>query len=112
MIAFLVSVELSELDGVNELNGSVGGNNGLSSAGLERNSLESYEGLVGFSFTLGGIVGVNAVNEGGSGARHAGVFNADVDSLGDDSSTDTLVDDNTEGVLGDIEKNSNPQTLQ
>ena len=49
---------------------------------------------------------MNAVNEGGSGARHAGVFNADVDSLGDDSSTDTLVDDNTEGVLGDIENDA------
>jgi len=78
----------------------------VASSGLGGDSLDGDELTTFLVSALDFIVLVDAVDEGGSRSGHADVLNADMESLGDDAASNTLVDDDTDGVLGDIEDNA------
>ena len=58
---------------------------------------------LGLGLTLQLVVGADAVTESLTGFRLADVLNTHVNALGDEAVSDLLVDDNTDGVLGNIE---------
>jgi hypothetical protein len=97
------SIQFSELDGVHEFNGRLAGvyNRGHTGGNVGALDVDYLTGSLGFS--LGLIVGAHAVLEGLSAGGHADVLDADVKALGEDLSTNALVADNTDGVLGHVE---------
>jgi len=72
-------------------------------AGLSGNTLAVDLKTLGLGFLLGLIVGVDALNEGLAGAGLTDVLNAEMKSLGDNAGVDALVDNDTDGVPGNIE---------
>ena len=96
------SVEFSELDRVHVLDCSGGGNN-VTFTGLERNALGDnlLADLLGLS--LDQVILLNALSESLSGLGLADVLNTYVDALGDDARVNSLVDDNSDTVAGNIE---------
>ena len=71
--------------------------------GLEGDSLAVDLGSSSFGGTLGGIVRLDTLSEGLTGLRLADVFNSDVNTFGHYSTSDALVNNDTDGVLGHIE---------
>ena len=72
-------------------------------AGLGWDSLDHDFLTSGLGVSLSLIVLANALDESLSGLRVADVLDADVDTLWDYAATDTLVDDDTDGVLCNVE---------
>ena len=72
-------------------------------ARLDGDSLAVDLGSLCFSISLSGIVSFDTLSESLTGLRLADVFNSDVNSLGHNSTSNALVDNNTDGVLGHIE---------
>ena len=96
------SVEFSELDGVHVLDCS-GGCDNVAFTGLLRDALGDnlLADLLGLS--LDQVVLLNALSESLSGLGLADVFNTYVDALGDNARVNSLVDDNSDTIAGDIE---------
>ena len=106
------SVKLSELDGVDVLNSGIGDGDDVGGSRLGGDSLALDEGSVFLELSLDLVVGVDAVNEGSSGSGHADVLDTDMESLGDDTATNTLVDDDSDGVLGNIEDDASLSVVE
>ena len=98
------SIQLSELNRIDVLN--VGGVSDLDNVGFTGHAGQAL-GVnlltTGLGLSLEEIVGADTVAESLTGFRLADVLNTHVDALGDDAVSDLLVDDNTNGVLGNIE---------
>jgi len=91
------------LEGVHELDGGLGNVDNVFHLRLEVNSLgDDLETLLLGLFLLGVVLSHSSL-EGLSALRSADMLNSDVNSLGDDSASVLFVDDNSDGVLGDIE---------
>ncbi len=97
------SEKLSELDGVHVGDASLGGVDNVRFTRLLGNALGVDFDTSDLGFSLEFVVGANTFDESLTGGRFADVLNADVDALGDDASVNSLVDDDTEGVLGHVE---------
>lgn len=97
------SIEFSELDWVHEFNLRLADIDDGGLAGLDVLALHIHSGSLSLGFSLGLIVGADALSEGLTAGGHAGVLDANVDALGEDAATNALVDDDTEGVLGHVE---------
>ena len=96
------SVKLSELNGVEVLDGL--GNDDVLSGGLDGSSLGIGLWLLFLlSLFLKGIVLFNSGDESNTGLRLSDVLDSHVDSLGNNSSVDGLVDNDTDGMSSDIE---------
>ena len=96
------SVKLSELNGVEVLDGL--GNDDVLSSGLDGSSLGiGLWLLILLSLFLKGIVLFNSGDESNTGLRLSDVLDSHVDSLGNNSSVDGLVDNDTDGMSSDIE---------
>lgn len=91
------------LEGVHELDVGLGDLNEMSFLGLEVDSLGVDLDTVDLGLSLLGVVLAHSSLEGLTALRSADVLNSDVNSLGDNSASVLLVDDNSDGVLGDIE---------
>jgi len=91
------------LEGVHELDGGLGDFDDVGLTGLEVDSLgvDLHALLLGLS--LLGVILAHSPLEGLTALRSADMLNSDVNSLGDDSASVLLVDDDTDGVLGHIE---------
>jgi len=72
-------------------------------AGLEVDSLGVDLHAIPLGLSLLGVILANSSLEGLTALRSADMLNSDVNSLGDDSASVLLVDDDTDGVLGHIE---------
>jgi len=72
-------------------------------AGLSRNALGVDFDTLGLGFSLEFVVGADTLDESLTGRGFADVLNTNVNALGDDASVNSLVDDDTEGVLGHVE---------
>ncbi len=97
------SEKLSELDGVHVGDASLGSVNDMGFTRLLGNALGVYLNTPNLSFSLEFVVSADTFDESLTGGRLADVFNADVNAFGNDASINSLVDDNTEGVLGHVE---------
>ena len=96
------SVKLSELNGVEVLDAL--GNDDVLSSGLDGSSLGiGLWLLILLSLFLKGIVLFNSGDESNTGLRLSDVLDSHVDSLGDNSSIDGLVDNDTDGMSSNIE---------
>ena len=100
------SIQLSELDGVHKFNGRLAGFDQGCGALLNGLTLDVNVLSSGLSLLLGGIVSSDTSAESLTRGGHADVLNSDVEALGDDSSSDALVADDTDGVLVDIENSA------
>ena len=96
------SVEFSELNRVHVLDCS-GGCDNVTFTGLQRDALGDnlLSDLLGLS--LDQVVLLNALSESLSGLGFAHVFNTHVDALGDNAGVNSLVDDDSDTVAGDVE---------
>ena len=97
------SIQLSELDWVHEFNGRLAG---VNDGGLARGnvlSLDVHSLAGGLGVSLGCVIGAHAGLEGLTAGGHADVLNTNVDALGNDTATDLLVANDTDGVLGHVE---------
>ena len=98
------SIQLSELNRIDVLNGrGVSDLNNVGFTGHARHTLGVHALTLGLGISFEGIVGADTVAESLTGFRLADVLNTHVDALGDDSVSDFLVDDDTDGMLGNIE---------
>ena len=86
------------LEWVHELNGALSVDN-MSFCGLSWNSLGADLLALLLGFDLLGIVGSHSSLEGLSALTLSDVLNSDMDSLGEDLSSDLFVDDHTHGGL-------------
>ncbi len=91
------------LEGVHELDGGLGDIDDVSLSGLSGDSLGEDLDTLGLGLALLGVVLTDSALEGLAALASADVLNSDVDSLGDDSASVLLVDDDSDGVLGHIE---------
>ncbi len=91
------------LEGVHELDRGLGDVNDVLLAGLQVDSLGVDLHTLGLGLSLLGVVLAHSSLEGLAALRSADMLNSDVNSLGDDSASVLLVDDDTDGVLGHIE---------
>lgn len=91
------------LDGIHELDGGLGNLDDVLSTGLEGDSLGEDLHTLQLGLSLLGVVLADSSLEGLAALRSADMLNSDVNSLGDDSASVLLVDDDTDGVLGHIE---------
>lgn len=91
------------LEGVHELDGGLGDIDDVSLSGLGGDSLGENLDTLGLGLALLGVVLTDSALEGLAALASADVLNSDVDSLGDDSASVLLVDDDSDGVLGHIE---------
>ena len=93
-----------EWNGSQNLGLIVLGGDQVSVLGGEGESLASASnGAGGLSLGLLDLVGVDSVQEILPALAMLDVLNADADPLGENVSTDTLVHDNSDGTLGDVE---------
>ena len=91
------------LEGVHELNRGLGDIDDMGELGLEGDSLGVDLDTVDLGLSLLGVILSHSSLEGFTALTSADMLNSDVNSLGDDSASVLLVDDNTDGVLGNIE---------
>lgn len=91
------------LEGVHELHRGLGDFDGVRLSGLSGDSLGEDLLALELSFSLLGVVFAHSSLEGLTALTSADVFDSHVNSLGDDSSSVLLVDDDSDGVLGHIE---------
>lgn len=91
------------LEGVHELDGSLADIDHGGLSGLLGNSLGEHLLALLLGFPLEGVVLADSSLEGFTALRAADVLNSDVNSLGDDSASVLLVNDDTDGVLGNVE---------
>jgi len=91
------------LEGVHELNRGLADIDDAGLSRLEGNSLGVDLDTSGLGLSLLGVVLSHSSLEGFTALTSADMLNSDVNSLGDDSASVLLVDDNTDGVLGNIE---------
>ena len=106
------SEKLSELLWVNVRDLSFLCVNNVLSAWLDWNALNVDLGTFSLSFLLLGFVGVDSLDEGLSGLGLTDVLNSDVDAFGDNAGVDALVDDNTNGVGGDIKDSTSLSVVE
>lgn len=78
----------------------------MSGSGPEGLSLQADLDTGGLGFLLLDLVGLDTVKEILSALGGLDVLNADGDTLGEDPSSDTLVDNNTKSTLGNVEDTS------
>lgn len=97
------SEEVSVLEGVHELDGGLGDFDGVRLSGLSRDSLGEDLLALKLSLSLLGVIFAHSSLEGLTALTSAHVLDSHVNSLGDDSSSVLLVDDDSDGVLGHIE---------
>ena len=97
------SEELSELDGVHEFNRRLGDGNDVLLARLGVDALGVDLLVIGFSFTLEGVVLSHTGSESLTALTVANVLNADVNALGNDAVADAFVDSDTDGPLVHVE---------
>jgi len=91
------------LEGVHELDGSRLDINGAGLPGLLRKSHGQDLHTLGLGLSLLGVILAHSSLEGLTALTSANMLDSDVNSLGDDSASVLLVDDNSDGVLSDIE---------
>ena len=91
------------LEGVHELHRGLGDFDGVRLSGLSGDSLGEDLLALELSFSLLGVVFAHSSLEGLTALTSADVFDSHVNSLGDDSSSVLLVDNDSDGVLSDIE---------
>ena len=91
------------LEGVHELDGGLADIDDARLSGLSGDSLGVDLDALGLGLALLGVVLADSALEGLAALASADVLNSDVDSLGDDSASVLLVDDDSHGVLGHIE---------
>ena len=97
------SEEISVLEGVHELDGCRLDINGVGLLWLLRKSLGEDLDTLGLGLSLLGVILAHSSLEGLTALTSANMLDSDVNSLGDDSASVLLVDDNSDGVLSDIE---------
>ena len=97
------SEEILMLNRVHELSGCLCGINNVSFPWLLRDSLSADLLTLFLGFSLLGIVLSYSCFEGLSDIALTNVFNSHMDSLGNDSGTNSFVNDDTDGFLVDIE---------
>ena len=97
------SEKLSELLGVHVRDLSLGSIDNVLGSGLLGNTLGVDFDAFGLSFLLGLVVGVDAVDESLAGSGLTDVLNTEMETLGDNAAIDALVDNDTNGVPGNIE---------
>ncbi len=100
------------LEGVHELDGSLGGFNGMSLSGESIDSLSLDLDSLFLGLSLLGVIFSDSSLEGFSALRSADVLNSDVNSLGDNLASDLLVDDYSEGVLVDIKDSASLSVVE
>jgi hypothetical protein len=91
------------LEGVHELDGGLGDVNDVLVAGLSGDSLGVNLHALNLGLSLLGVILAHSSLEGLTALASADMLNSDVNSLGDDSASVLLVDDDTDCVLGHIE---------
>ena len=91
------------LEGVHELDGSRLDINGAGLPGLLRKSHGQDLHTLGLGLSLLGVILAHSSLEGLTALTSANMLDSDVNSLGDDSASVLLVDDDSDGVLGHIE---------
>ena len=91
------------LEGVHELDRGLGDIDDVGLAGLEVDSLGVDLHAVLLGLSLLGVILAHSSLEGLTALTSADMLNSDVNSLGNDSASVLLVDDDTDGVLGHIE---------
>jgi hypothetical protein len=99
----LRSEEVSVLEGVHELDGCLGDIDDARLSRLLRKSLGVHLDTLGLGLSLLGVVLAHSSLEGLTALALADMLDSDVNSLGDDSASVLLVDDDSDGVLGHIE---------
>ena len=90
------------LEGVHELDGCRLDINSVGLLGLLRKSLGEDLDTLGLCLSLLGVILAHSSLEGLTALTSANMLDSDVNSLGDDSTSVLLVDDNSDGVLGHI----------
>ena len=95
------SIKLSELGGIDVLN--VLGRDSVSFSGSNGGSLSDELLSLLLGFDLGKIVSLHSLDEGNAGLGFSDMLDSHVDSLGDDSTINKLVDNDTDGMGSNIE---------
>merc|ERR1711934_354097 len=96
------SIQLSELNRIDVLD-LFGHLNDVGLARLLGDALSVHALTLGLGLSLESVVGADTVAESLTRLRLADMLNTHVNALGDDSVSDFLVDDDTDGMLGNIE---------
>jgi hypothetical protein len=91
------------LEGVHELDGCRLDFNEVGLLGLLRKSHGQDLHTLGLGLSLLGVILAHSSLEGLTALTSANMLDSDVNSLGDDSASVLLVDDNSDGVLSNIE---------
>ena len=91
------------LEGVHELDGGLGNVNDMGLSGLSGDSLGENLLALLLGLSLQGIILAHSSLEGLAALTSADMLDSDVNSLGDDSASVLLVNDDSDGVLGHIE---------
>ena len=91
------------LEGVHELDGGLGNFDDVGLSGLSGDSLGEDLDTLLLGLSLLGIIIAHSSLEGLTALTSADMLDSDVNSLGDDSASVLLVDDDSDGVLGHIE---------
>ena len=91
------------LEGVHELDGCLLDINNVGLLGLSRESLGEDLNTLSLSLSLLGVILAHSSLEGLAALTSANMLDSDVNSLGDDSASVLLVDDNSNSVLSNIE---------
>ncbi len=91
------------LEGVHELDGGLGNFDDTGLSGLSGDSLGEDLDTLLLGLSLLGIIIAHSSLEGLAALTSADMLDSDVNSLGDDSASVLLVDDDSDGVLGHIE---------
>ena len=95
------SIQLSELNRIDVLD-LFGHLNDVGLTRLFGNALGVHTLTLGLGLSLELIVGANAIAESLTGLGFADMLNTHVNALGDDPVSDFLVDDDTDGMLGNV----------
>lgn len=91
------------LEGGHELDRGSLDIDGVGLSGLSWDSLGEYLLALSLCLSLKGVIGTHSSLEGLTALGSTHVLDSNVDSLGDDSSSVLLVDNDSDGVLSDIE---------